>query len=219
MRICTKHIEVEVILYCNSQNCLIQSRIKIGYWGLPAGSTFLWILICFNVRSNNFKLSLIYQKPKCSNDFISRFVHSFWIAKILTSTLEFRESTIAALLSMRPCKLYLTSRFRYLLFFNLTLKTKTAAANGWETTRYLANHLDQSLWLPIRNKEQQSDHIYYILLYQVLGFVVPSISLNKLYKNAGSKLFFAEPNQYVFTFLHPILIYRVLNQILPNRFH
>jgi len=29
---------------------------------------------------------------------------------------------------MRPCKIYLTSRFRYLLFFNLTLKTKTATA-------------------------------------------------------------------------------------------
>ncbi len=37
--------------------------------GLPAGSIFLWILICCNVRSINFKLSLIYRKPKCSNDF------------------------------------------------------------------------------------------------------------------------------------------------------
>jgi hypothetical protein len=35
---------------------------------------------------------------------------------------------------------------------------------------------------PIRNREQQSDHIYYTLLWLVLGFTVPFINVNKLSK-------------------------------------
>jgi hypothetical protein len=38
-------------------------------------------------------------------------------------------------------------------------------------------------------KEQQSDHIYYALLRQVLSFAVYFTSLSKLYKNAGPKPF------------------------------
>jgi hypothetical protein len=39
------------------------------------------------------------------------------------------------------------------------------------------------------NREQQLDHIYYTLLWQVLGFAVPFTSLSKLCKNAGPKPF------------------------------
>jgi hypothetical protein len=41
----------------------------------------------------------------------------------------------------------------------------------------------------IRNREQQSDHIYYSLLWQVVSFAMPFPSLNKLCKNAGPKPF------------------------------
>jgi hypothetical protein len=37
-------------------------------------------------------------------------------------------------------------------------------------------------------------------------------NLNKLYKNAAPKSHFAEPNSHVLTFLHPILICRVMSE-------
>jgi hypothetical protein len=37
--------------------------------------------------------------------------------------------------------------------------------------------------------EQQSNHIYYTLLWQVLGFAAPFTSLSKPCKNAGPKPF------------------------------
>jgi hypothetical protein len=40
-----------------------------------------------------------------------------------------------------------------------------------------------------RNMEQQLNHIYYTLLWQVLGFAVPFTSLSKPFKNAGPKPF------------------------------
>jgi hypothetical protein len=43
--------------------------------------------------------------------------------------------------------------------------------------------------LPIRNREQQSDHIYYTLLRQVLGFGVLLTRLSNLCKKAGPKPF------------------------------
>ncbi len=49
----------------------------------------------------------------------------------------------------------------------------------------IANHYN----LPIRNRGQQSDHICYTLLWQVLGFVVTFTSLRKLCKNVGPKPF------------------------------
>ncbi len=77
--------------------------------------------------------------------------------------------------------------FNYFLFFNPTHKTKTGTANRWETTKKTTwtNYYDS----PIRNREHQSDHIYYTLLRQVLGFVVPFTSISKLCKNAGPKPF------------------------------
>jgi len=56
----------------------------------------------------------------------------------------------------------------------------------------ITNHLDQSLlydW-SIRNREHQSDHIYYALLSKLHGSnkVVPFVtSLGKLYRNAEPK--------------------------------
>jgi hypothetical protein len=39
------------------------------------------------------------------------------------------------------------------------------------------------------NREQQSDHIYYTLLWQVLGFALLYTRLSKLCRNAGQKPF------------------------------
>jgi hypothetical protein len=76
-------------------------------------------------------------------------------------------------LSMTLQKKILPSKFSYLLFFNPTHKTKTGTANRRETTN------DKPPG-PIRNREQQSDHNYYTLLWQVLDFAVPFTSLSKL---------------------------------------
>jgi hypothetical protein len=43
--------------------------------------------------------------------------------------------------------------------------------------------------LPIKNREQQSDHIYYTLLGQVLGFDVLLTRLRRVCKGAGPKPF------------------------------
>jgi hypothetical protein len=61
---------------------------------------------------------------------------------------------------------------------------------------------------PIRNREQQSDHIYYTLLQQMFGFAVPFTSLSKLCKNVG-QTHSSEPSRNVLTSLHPILICKV----------
>ncbi len=61
---------------------------------------------------------------------------------------------------------------------------------------------------PIRNREQQSDHIYYTLLWLVLDLTVPFSSHNKLCKTLG-QYHFVEPNRHVLAFLHPILICRI----------
>jgi hypothetical protein len=124
MRICTKHIVVEVILYCNSTNCLIQSQHKNWNWGCVLDLTFLWILICFNVRSINFRLSLIYQKPKCSNDFYRDLYILSELPKYSPSTLEFRESTTAALIVCDLAK-YISHPGLDIYFFSISpLKLK-----------------------------------------------------------------------------------------------
>ncbi len=51
--------------------------------------------------------------------------------------------------------------------------------------------------------EQQSDHIYYTLLWQLLGFAVP---FSKLCKNAGPKPFCKAKPTFLTSFLYPILI-------------
>ncbi len=60
-------------------------------------------------------------------------------------------------------KIFFTSKFSYVLFCNSTNKTETGTANTWGTTNSKTawtNHYDG----PIRNTEQQLDHIYYTLL-------------------------------------------------------
>jgi hypothetical protein len=101
-------------------------------------------------------------------------------------------------------KIFLTSKISYLLFSNPTHETKLGLQIGgrllYQTT--WTNHYD---W-PIRNRDQQPQHIYYTLLWQLLlGFAGPFTSLSKLCKNAGQN-YFAEPNYHVLIFLHPILI-------------
>jgi hypothetical protein len=79
----------------------------------------------------------------------------------------------------------------------------------WAPLRLLiANHLDESLQKANQKDEQQSEHIYYTLLCQVLCFAACA-SLSKSCKNAKAKNHFSEPSQHDVTCLHPILICRV----------
>jgi len=69
--------------------------------------------------------------------------------------------------------------FTYVLFCNPTNKTETRTANRWETTNSKqttwTNHYDE----PIRNTEQQLDHIYYtVFLYSAAA--VPRTSHDHL---------------------------------------
>ncbi len=80
-------------------------------------------------------------------------------------------------------KIFLTSKISYLLFSNPTHETKTGTADRGETTNTKPPG-------PIRNRDQQPQHIYYTLLWQLLlGFAGPFTSLSKLCKNSGSKPF------------------------------
>jgi len=82
-----------------------------------------------------------------------------------------------------PAKVFLTSKFSYLLFSNPAHQTKTGTANRWRLL--IATHLDQSNYLA----NQQQD----------LDFAVSFTSLSILGQNN-----FAEPNWHVLNFLHPI---------------
>jgi hypothetical protein len=102
-------------------------------------------------------------------------------------------SAFLAVLSMWLQKIFLTSKFSYLLFFPTPcIKLKLGLQIGGRLL--IATHLDQSNYLT----NQQ----------QVLVLAVPFTSLSKLCKMLGQNRF-AEPNQHVLTFLHPILICRV----------
>jgi hypothetical protein len=60
-------------------------------------------------------------------------------------------------------KIFLTSKFSYSLFSNPTHKTKTETTNRLETTN--RKPLGPIIMVdPSENREQQSNHIYYILL-------------------------------------------------------
>jgi hypothetical protein len=99
-----------------------------------------------------------------------------WLERVLTE-LEWvldTQKNIYDFSSVRACwlcsvcdhaKIFRTSKFSYLLFSNPTCKTKTAIANRWETTNSKPTVL-------IRNREQQSDHIYYSLLWQVFSLAL-----------------------------------------------
>ncbi len=84
-------------------------------------------------------------------------------------------------------KIFIKSKFSYLLFFpNSPAKVK------WGLLRHrrllIANHLDESLQKANQKQEQQSDHIYYTLLCEVLCFAACT-SLSKSCKNAKPKPF------------------------------
>ncbi len=100
---------------------------------------------------------------------------------------------------MWPAKIFLKSKFSYLLFSNPTYKTKTGAANRWDTTK--SNPLGPILYdWPIWNGEQHSDHIYYTLLWHVLRFAGAFTNLTRLRNNAGSKVVcWAKPACFYFS--------------------
>jgi len=90
-------------------------------------------------------------------------------------------------------KYFSCPRLVFSFFFpNPAHKTKTRTANRWETTNNKPP--GWSLWLANQNLE----HIYYTLLWQVLGFAMPFTSLSKLCKNTG-------PNRHVLTLQRHIL--------------
>ncbi len=97
-----------------------------------------------------------------------------------------------------PAKIFLTSKFLFFIFFPTpSIQLKLELQIGGRLL--IANHLDQSLYndWSIRIKEQQSDHIYYTLLWQVLGFAVHFTSVSKFCRNAGSKPFcWAKPRMF-----------------------
>jgi hypothetical protein len=91
-----------------------------------------------------------------------------------------------------PAKIFLTSKFSYLLFSNPTHKLDLGLQIGGRLL--IATHQDQSNY----PANQQ----------QLLGVAVPFTSLIKLCK-VLARNHLAEPNQHVLTFLHPILICRL----------
>jgi hypothetical protein len=77
---------------------------------------------------------------------------------------------------------------KFYFFPTPPIKLKLVLLRGGETTN--SNPAGPVLMTgKSENREQQSDHIYYTLLWQVSGFAVPFTSLSKLCKNAGPKPF------------------------------
>jgi hypothetical protein len=84
-----------------------------------------------------------------------------------------------------PAKIFLTSKFSYLLFSNPTHKTKSGTANRWETT----NSNPPGLIIMIGKSETRSNsQIIFITLFS-LGFAMRFARLGKLWKNAVPKPF------------------------------
>ncbi len=101
-----------------------------------------------------------------------------------------------------------------LLFSNSTYKTKTGTANRWET---INSNPPRPIKLssqstvddgPIRNPEEQSDHIYYTLFCRCTALVQLLLAMANC-SIMQSQNQFPEPNQHILTFLHPILLCRV----------
>jgi hypothetical protein len=85
-----------------------------------------------------------------------------------------------------------------LFFLAPPIKTKTGTANRRETIT------NSKLHGSIRNKEHQSDPIYYTFHWAHVRFCCSAYCAKMLHQNH-----FAEPTQHVLTFLHPILICRI----------
>ncbi len=102
-----------------------------------------------------------------------------------------------------PANLFLKSKFSYLPFlFPTTPTIKLKLDYKYRGRLLIAKHHD---W-PIRNREQQSYHIYYNLLQHV-GLCCALALANCEKKWVQNH--FSGPNQHVLTFLHLILICRI----------
>jgi hypothetical protein len=104
----------------------------------------------------------------------------------------------------------LTIELLFNLFFSFATslgKLKTGTANRWETTSskppVCTNHYDE----PIRNTEQQVDHIYYTLFCRCS----PAMATRAIMRSQNH---FSEPNQHRLNYLHPILLCRITYQAL-----
>ncbi len=99
--------------------------------------------------------------------------------------------------------IFLTSKFSYIGITFLTSLIKLEP-------RLQVNHLDQLLWLA--NQKQRSPVKSYLLHSSVAGVMLcgvfhqPSAIFTKMLGQDN----FAEPSRHVLTFLHPILIARVI---------
>jgi len=98
-----------------------------------------------------------------------------------------------------PAKIFLTSKFSYLLFSNPTHKTKSGTANRRETT----NSKSPRPIIMFGLSETESNSQILSIMCQALLCLLPH-SAN--YAKMLGQNHFAEPNWHVLTFLHPILI-------------
>jgi len=97
-----------------------------------------------NIPRNHYRLPFIFVPFNAPSIVIKRFLKclpvycscsqqaSFDGGKIGGSVYRIRASP--AMLSMGPCKIFLTSKFSYLLFCNPTYKTEIGTAYRWGTT-------------------------------------------------------------------------------------
>ncbi len=109
------------------------------------------------------------------------------------------DSCIRPALACDPAKIFLTSKFSYLLFSNSTHKTKTETAHRSGRILILTNHLDRPLWFA--NQKQGPTVLWSYHIYKALLCLLPaSASCEKML----SWNHFAEPNQHVLTFLRTI---------------
>jgi hypothetical protein len=111
-------------------------------------------------------------------------------------------------------KLFFTSKFSYLLSFNPTYETETRTQQiGEELLLLIANHLDQSLWWPIRKSEShwsRSQIISITFVYAgAQGYYCAFYEPPQSVQLCWSKTIFPQPNWYVLTFLHPISMCRI----------
>ncbi len=124
------------------------------------------------------------------------------------------------MLSMWPYKNYFSHpSFGYLLFSNLTHKTKIKNANMWETTNSKPpGPIIMVAWSETRKQQpavsssrSQSDHICLDSLFgRRFALLCGFQPQQTVQKNAGTKPF-CWVNWHVLTFLHPILTCSVTN--------
>jgi len=106
-----------------------------------------------------------------------------------------------------PAKVFLTSKFGYLTFWNPAHQTETDTANRWETTK----SKPPGLIITIGQSETGTNsQIIFIALFSdrctaLLYFLLASAN----YQSIMGQNNIAQPNWVLLTFLHPILMCRV----------